>query len=296
MARRNFCERRVSAGEAVGESAAAGGQAGFDAGAGRDCCCCGPEALSAAVSVAPPLVMSRTGAGLHLSANVPPCLALVELTGAMSVGATGGADDDALSGTARIVRYSRADNVYAAPAGEPEIVVYYSVGPRDGSGVPLGPAPLAEGDRGWAFFNAQSGRWELVERDRGPWRFELTGTLSAGGNATAELVAWNGSAWATTGETITVYDALEMFGGAAGARGLVFWRGDSERWEIVQIDSCPCTAEEPTCITVLTGVSVVDENLVFTRKQICLPASVAITDLTSVSIEGCCGGGEPTPP
>lgn len=231
---------------------------------------------------------------MQLGAHVPPCMALFELVGAMGLGQTGGVDDDAFSGTARIVSYSRADNAYVAPAGQPQIVVYYSVGPRDGSGVPIGPSPLAVGDRGWGFFNAQSGRWELVERDRGPWRFELTGTLSVGGSATAELVAWNGSAWATTGQSITVYDALEMFGGDVGARGLVTWRGDSSRWEIAQIDSCECAAGEPNCITVLTGVSVVDENLIFTRKQICLPASVEISDLSSLAIEGCCGEGEPT--
>jgi hypothetical protein len=224
-------------------------------------------------------------------------MVLFELTGAMDVGESGGTDDDAVSGTARIVSYSRTDNNYVAPAGQPTFAVYYSVGPRDGGGAPIGPAPLAVGDRGWAFFNAQSGRWELVERDRGPWRFELTGALTPGGSATAELVEWNGSAWVTTGQTISVYDSLEMFGGGAGARGLVFWRGDSQRWEIAQVDSCECSAAEPTCITVLTGVAVVDENLVFTRKQICLPASVTITDLTSLSIEGCCGGGgEPTTP
>ena len=218
---------------------------------------------------------------------------LVELTEAMSVGQTGGVDDDALSGTARVVTYLRGDNAYDAPAGQAEVTVYYSLGRRDGSGTPVGPPPLASGERGWAFFNAQSGRWELVERDRGPWRFELTASLAPGDSATAEMVAWNGSTWATTGETISVYDSLNMFGGDAGARGLVVWCADSQRWEILQIDSCECSSAELTCITVLTDVSLVDANLVFARKQICLPASVTITDLTALVIEGCCseGGG-----
>jgi hypothetical protein len=254
---------------------------------GKTCCCCGGPP---AISVAPPLVLSRTAAGAHLSANVPPCMALVEMTGAMSVGQTGGSDDDSLSGTARIVTYLRSDNTYQAPSGQPEITVYYSIGRRDGGGTPVGPPPLASGDRGWAFFNAQSGRWELVERDRGPWRFELTASLSPGGSAAAELVAWNGSTWEATGEAVTVYDSLDMFGGDDGAWGLAIWCADSQRFEVIQIDSCECSSAELTCITVLTDVSMVEENLIFARKQICLPASVTIADLTSLTIEGCCAG------
>ncbi|MEX2187515.1 MAG: hypothetical protein WD875_12005 [Pirellulales bacterium] len=292
MPRPNPCKpKRRGASDAETTSGAANDDAAL---AGKACCCCaGPPTIS----VAPPLVLSRTASGAHLSANVPPCMTLVEMIGAMSVGQTGGVDDDAISGAARMVTYSRTDNAYDAPAGQPEITVYHSLGRRDGGGTPIGPPPLAIGERGWAFFNAQSGRWELVERDRGPWRFELTGTLSPGGSATAELVAWNGSAWATTGDSITVYDSLAMFGGGAGARGLIVWSADSQRWEIIQIDSCECSSAELTCVTVLTDVSMVDLNLIFTRKQLCLPASVTISDLVSLTIEGCCGsGGTPTPP
>lgn len=285
MAQDNPCSRQRG-GERLGESATRAIAPLKD-----DCCCCGG---SVAISVAAPLVMSRTAAGTHLGANVPACMALVELTGAMARGATGGVDDDALSGTARVVTYQRAGNAYSASTEQADVTVYYSLG-RHAGGVPVGPPPLTLGDRGWVFFNAQSGRWELVERDRGPWRFKLTGTLTPGGSATAELVAWNGSAWVPTGETITIYDSLDMFGGVAGARGLVFWCADSARWEIAQIDSCECASAELTCITVLTGVAMVDENLVFTRKQVCLPAMVTISELANLVIEGCCAGdGEPT--
>ncbi len=293
MPRPNPCKpKRRGASDA--ETTPGGASGAAAALAGKTCCCCGGPP---AISVAPPLVLLRTATGAHLSANVPPCMTLVEMTGAMAVGQTGGVDDDALSGTARFVTYLRSDNAYDAPAGQPEITVYHSLGRRNGSGTPIGPPPLAAGERGWAFFNAQSGRWELVERDGGPWRFELSAALSPGGSATAELVAWNGSAWATTGESIAVYDSLDMFGGDAGARGLIVWSADSQRWEVTQIDSCECSSAELTCVTVLTGVSMVEENLIFTRKQLCLPGSVTITDLTSLTIEGCCGGGgTPTPP
>ena len=36
----------------------------------------------------------------------------------------------------------------------------------------------------------------------------------------------------------------------------------------------------------------VDANLVFTRKQLCLPASVTISDLTNLVVEGCCADDE----
>ncbi len=50
---------------------------------GHGCCCCGNNA---ALSVAAPLVMSRSAAGTLLTANVPACMALVEITGAMARG------------------------------------------------------------------------------------------------------------------------------------------------------------------------------------------------------------------
>jgi len=144
---------------------------------------------------------------------------LVQLESAFSIAQTGGVDDDTPSALASIVAYGRADNVYEPTAAAPQIRVYDSATPRDGSGDPIGPDPFAVGQRGWAAYSQQSGRWEFIQRDI-----------------------------------------------CAGAT---------------------------TCINVITGVSKSGANLVFTRKQICLPPSCQITDLVDVSIE-CCeeeGGG-----
>lgn len=146
-------------------------------------------------------------------------LSLVQLDSSFAIAQTGGVDDDTPSALATLVAYSRSGNAYEPTTAAPQIRVYDSATPRDGSGDPAGPAPFASGQRGWAAFSAQSGRWEFIQRE-------------------------------------------------------------------------PCSGEA-TCITVLTGVSKSGANLIFTRKQICLPPCTTITDQLDISIE-CCeeeGGG-----
>lgn len=50
-------------------------------------------------------------------------------------------------------------------------------------------------------------------------RGKLAGTLGVGGSATLNVWAWNGSAEAATGETLTVYDWLLKTGATAIASG-----------------------------------------------------------------------------
>lgn len=67
-------------------------------------------------------------------------------------------------------------------------------------------------------------------------RFSLYTSLSAGGSATADVMAWTGAAYATTGQQITVYDFLGSFSGVYGDRGYAMKFADRDEWEVVQLE------------------------------------------------------------
>jgi hypothetical protein len=284
MARSNPCDPKRTAASAAGAAAAS------TPGVCGGCCDCTKPALA----VATPLSLSRSPAGALVSMTAPPCLALVELISALQVEQTDGVDDDAPSAEAQLLTYRRDTNTYVPSSAHPEVRVFHSLTRHDGSGAPVGAPPVTSGERTWTYFNAQSGRWELIDPPPIASRFQLTADLSTGGNATASSVAWDGAAWTATGDSLTVYDSMNSFAAPSGSHGVAIWCADSARWEVVQTDRGSCSPGSLTCIDVITGVSKVDANLVFTRKQICLPAGATITDLLDVSIECCADDGEPT--
>jgi hypothetical protein len=285
MARPNPCDPKKTA-----ASAGAAATTSAHAASHPYCCGCGKQS----VAVASPLSLSQTPAGALISATAPPCMALVELISSLQVAETAGVDDDAPSADAQFLVYRRDTNTYVPSSSQPEIRVFHSLARHDGSGAPIGAPPVTSGERAWIYFNAQSGRYELIERPPTATRFQLTGGLSTGGSATATSVAWDGTAWTTTSESLTVYDSMNSFAAPSGSLGVAIWCADSARWEVVQSDHGSCSPGSFTCFNVITGVSKVDTNLVFTRKQICLPAGATITDLLDISIECCADDGEPT--
>jgi hypothetical protein len=232
--------------------------------------------------------MTSTPGGVHVATSSRPCLELFELTGNLTVHQSGGVDDDAFSVTAKPIHYNRGSNDYAGRDDLAEVTLYDVLARHDGSNNSLGPPPLAEGDRTWAYFNSQSGRWELLRYPLTLARFELDATLATGGGAAATAVLWNGTDWTASGTSLVVYDSLEMFASAAGGRGVAAFFPDAGRWEILQLENDPSAS--PICLDVLTGVSKVGCDLVFTRKQICLPTGSTSTDLASLTIEDCCCG------
>jgi hypothetical protein len=252
--------------------------------------CCEPPLLVPA----PPLEASQAPGVIHLAAPPRPCLLLVELTEDFQIRQTSGVDDDAASAAAQPVHYRRTGNEYFADGDVGTVLVYDVLARRDGSGDPLGPPLLRQGDRAWAYANAHSGRWELTCYPGPVRRFQLSANLAPGASASAAMVAWTGTTWATTGTTFTVYDSLGCLEGLSGAPGVAIYWADSNRWEVVAV--CPPTFGEPlVCCDVLSDVAMSGTDLVFTRKQFCAPPGSTVTALSDLVISGCCSEGSGSP-
>lgn len=65
--------------------------------------------------------------------------------------------------------------------------------------------------------------------------FELTATLSPGGNAAAKILHFSGGDWTDSGLTTTVYDSLGDKNGVSGDRGWCVRSYHSKRREVVQL-------------------------------------------------------------
>lgn len=239
-----------------------------------DACCCCP----CPVHVSPPPPSSTTST---------TALLLVEIVDAFQRRQTNGINDDSPSANARPVDYIRSTNRYVASTDARQLLVYHSLTHRDTSNVPQGTPPVAPGERAWVIHHAASGRYELVRPALESARFQLSGTLSGGGSATASTVEWNGSSWGATTSILTVYDGLGSFSGGNGDRGWATFWPDSGRWEIQQMDN-GCSSGTTTTLTVITDVQKSGADLIFTRRQLTLPSCVTITSLGDLTIEACC--------
>lgn len=187
------------------------------------------------LSTAAPLEATHHAAGQHVSLGSQPEIRLFELTADLAVAETGGADDDVPSASARYVLYRRASNDYTVDVTGGETTLYDVLVRRDVSSEPVGIAPLKSGQRTWAIFNEQSGRWELFHEPTEVYRFQLTESLSPGGSAAALLVGWDAGAgqYALSTVALVVHDVLATTSGEAGTRGYARYFADSDRWEIL---------------------------------------------------------------
>jgi hypothetical protein len=122
--------------------------------------------------------------------------------------------------------------------------IYHPGAFRNSNGYAMGLPSFGPGDRVWAVFNRQSGRWEILAPALGIWRFELAGYLMPGGSATAYLLPYgNGVYAANTQVELTVYDAIfgtlrgqAAVGSTPGTRGYAQYFPDSGRWEILTLE------------------------------------------------------------
>lgn len=69
-------------------------------------------------------------------------------------------------------------------------------------------------------------------------RFALKTNLAVNGSAEAYIRRWNGTTYASTTDTFTVYDACNTFEGSVGAFGYAIHMHDVDRWEVLQM-TCP---------------------------------------------------------
>lgn len=66
-------------------------------------------------------------------------------------------------------------------------------------------------------------------------RFSLNATLSPGGNAMSFHQKFDGTNYVATTDKIKIYDFLRKFSGQSGSLGWAQFKGDSLRWEIVEM-------------------------------------------------------------
>jgi len=67
--------------------------------------------------------------------------------------------------------------------------------------------------------------------------FELAETLAQGDSARAKVLRLDGSEWVVADEKeLTVHDALSVFHGDTGKRGMTMWHAGSGKWLIMQME------------------------------------------------------------
>lgn len=107
------------------------------------------------------------------------------------------------------------------------------------------------------------GRWVVLEAAREIVRFKLLENLPRNGSAAAEIQQWNGSSFAGTGCTITVYDTLlTVFGpapgtqsnqGGVGAAGYAWKFHDTGNYEVIFMERFALFVNATTTSAFVTG-------------------------------------------
>jgi len=193
-----------------------------------------------------------------------------ELSGPMERAVTDGVKDDVPSAEAAPIWYfdsgsSGPENEYADASDYTRSMRVYHVGAFPGdqrnqlaalqSGEPgeLGIPRYGSGDRVYAEFNRQSGRWEIVGPAEDVWRFELKTALAPNGNrdvpstADAYLVIYDAdqSRYVRTDVEFTVADFLDLEYAEPGRRGYAKRLADSCQgtgWEVLVLGTEPSSS------------------------------------------------------
>ena len=190
---------------------------------------------------------AQYGAG-GLSFAAPPAalVALFELTEPLQFPGEGDDEPDVpYSENARLVWLLPADTYGGVDHARPQTLYHPTV--LRSAGAAVGVAPLCVGQRCYAWFNRQSGRWEALAMPLLWRRFEMTAALTCGTSATALAFAYDAAGQKITAgppaETIAVHDALACFSkmptanGDPGALGLALFWPDRGRWEIAAMQT-----------------------------------------------------------
>ncbi len=227
---------------------------------------------AAKLSIGGPLVGGGGQTGIRAGMRDPRRIALWELTGPLARNTTDGVIDDVPSAEAAPVWYQDVDgyspeNVYADAGSYTRSMRIYHVDGFPGdqrtevaslvAGQPgeIAVPKYATGDRVYAQFNNQSGRWEILAPAEDLWRFELKTPLVPNGIrntpavATAYLVVYRAGEYVTTSVEFTVADFLDIWEGDPGCRGFAKRLADSHQsagWEVLVLESemWPCTRRE----------------------------------------------------
>jgi len=121
--------------------------------------------------------------------------------------------------------------------------IYFPCVELSANDIGIGSPNVGSGDRIFAFFNAQSGRWESDVRGEELIPATLTGNLNSGSSAAATLLI--GSARATSGASVTVYDLPAFVTAgyklASGVKIRIKWDGLAQKWVLITTSRCEVT-------------------------------------------------------
>lgn len=109
---------------------------------------------------------------------------------------------------------------------------------RDKRGSENGNQTLSTGDWVVAMYDPDTQRFVILQGSYFKFRrVQLTSNMSSG-SCNAKVLAWNGSAYATTGSDFTVYDSQSAFPTAiSGLNGFAIYEPDRAVWELVFVPS-----------------------------------------------------------
>ena len=169
-------------------------------------------------------------------------IGLYELTGALVYPDGTDADEPDVPYTegAKQVWLSHGDDQYGGTADSPQITLYHPVAFRDAVGLPMGTPTFRAGMRCYAWYNRQSGRWEIIAPALNVEQIELSATLMPGDESVSARLTDDPAV-----REITVYANLADFLGIgrvgsetyghAATLGLAIWSPVRGRWEILAL-------------------------------------------------------------
>jgi hypothetical protein len=143
---------------------------------------------------------------------------------------------------AKQVWVNHADNQYGGTGNSPGTTLYHPACFRDDAGLPLGIPTFSAGQRCYAWYNVQGGRWEIMAPALDVLRFELGDDLTATPGGSSDSVVVHESGGVLDGDDdmpVTVYDAFGRFyarggsGSLKGCMGYAAWFPDMQRWEVI---------------------------------------------------------------
>ena len=208
-----------------------------------------------------PLFSAHGSSGVQLAARDVRRIAVWELSGSMERLIIDGTRDDVPSAEAKPIWYfdpsrSPEQNGYHDASESTRSTRVYHVGAflgdergpivalDEGQPGELGIPRYVQGDRVYAQFNQQSGRWEIIGPAEDIWRFELKTALVPNGDpdvpstAEAYLVVYDAdqARYVKTAVQFQVADFLDAWDAEAGCRGYAKRMADSQSsvgWEVI---------------------------------------------------------------
>jgi len=184
--------------------------------------------------------MAEGEPGVPLPAPPGTLIALFELTQAMVYpdGTDPDEPDVPFSPGAKQVWLDHGNDQYGGTAHSPDTTLYHPTAFRDAAGLPMGAPTFCAGMRCYAWYNRQSGRWEIIAPALSLVRIELAATLMPGDTSvTANLIDDPAEPEITVYVNSADYSGVGRAGsgtyGHAGTFGLAVWSPVRSRWEVV---------------------------------------------------------------